>query len=185
MLVPIAHPSSHIDTMASGKLLVYLLRRDLRVADNPILHHLASIKDHGFTHLLPLYVFPSHQVETSGFLKEGEEDNSPYPPARSEVGKFWRCGPLRAKFLAQSVWDLKTSLEDLGSGLAIRVGSQADVLQNLITSLPEQHPTLSAVWMTEDKSTEEIKEQEELASICADSGVDFKLWADEKYLIDE
>ncbi|PTD03473.1 hypothetical protein FCULG_00012838 [Fusarium culmorum] len=41
--------------MAGNKLLVYLLRRDLRTIDNPILHHLATF-DHGFTHLLPIYI---------------------------------------------------------------------------------------------------------------------------------
>jgi deoxyribodipyrimidine photo-lyase len=171
--------------MASGKLLIYLLRRDLRVTDNPILHHLATAKDHGFTHLLPVYVFPSHQIELSGFLKDGEENKSPYPPARSEVGKFWRCGPHRAKFQAESVWDLKHSLEELGSGLLIRVGKPSDVLQHLISHLKDQQPTPSAVWMTEEKSSEEIKDQKQLASVCKEAGVDFKLWADEKYYIDE
>lgn len=171
--------------MASGKLLIYLLRRDLRVTDNPILHHLATAKDHGFTHLLPVFVFPSHQIEVSGFLKDDEENKSPYPPARSDVGKFWRCGPHRAKFLAESVWDLKQSLEDLGSGLLIRVGKPCEVLQHLVSNLGEQHPTLSAVWMTEEKSYEEIKDQDKTASICAKAGVDFKLWEDEKYFIDE
>ncbi|KAI8408127.1 hypothetical protein FOFC_11060 [Fusarium oxysporum] len=59
--------------MAGNKLLVYLLRRDLRAIDNPILHHLAT-SDHGFTHLLPIYILPPHQIETSGFV--------PPPPRR-------------------------------------------------------------------------------------------------------
>jgi hypothetical protein len=96
--------------MASKKLLVYLMRRDLRVCDNPILHHLGTAKEHGFTHLLPVYVFPAHQVEVSGFIDDPDL-KSPYPEARSRIGKFWRCGPHRAKFLAQSVWGITTSPE--------------------------------------------------------------------------
>lgn len=169
--------------MSRGKLLVYLLRRDLRVADNPILHHLATASDHGFTHLLPIYVFPAQQVELSGFLKDGEQ--SPYPPARSQVGKFWRCGPHRAKFTAEAVWNLKRSLEELGSGLVIRCGSVKDVIDHLVNELKDAVPCVSSVWMTEEPSWEEVQEQESISSLCSKRGIEFKLWKDEKYFVDE
>ncbi|UNI24262.1 Deoxyribodipyrimidine photo-lyase [Purpureocillium takamizusanense] len=169
--------------MATGKLLIYLLRRDLKVIDNPILHHLATTTDHGFTHLLPIYVFPAHQIEVSGFLKDGEK--SPYLPARSRVGGYWRCGPHRAKFLAQSVWDLKESLEQLGSGLVIRVGDVKDVLSHLIHGLKGKAPGVGAVWMTEELSLEEKDEQDAVASICSANDISFKLWPDEKYFVDD
>lgn len=169
--------------MAGDKLLVYLLRRDLRVSDNPILHHLATSKDHGYTHLLPVFVFPFNQIELSGFLKDGQ--TSPYPPAVSQVGKFWRCGPHRAKFLAQAVWDTKSTLESLESGLVIRVGSAADVLQHLISRLKEQNLDVGSVWMTQEKSHEEQQEQDSIASICSANNIDFKLWPDEKYFVNE
>lgn len=169
--------------MAGGKLLIYLLRRDLRVSDNPVLHHLATSKDHGFTHLLPIFVFPSHQVEISGFLKDGEQ--SPYSSAVSKVGKFWRTGPHRAKFLAQSVWDMKKNLEGLDSGLAIRVGSAKDTVQNIIHSLEADGQSVGGVWMTEEKSYEEHQEENEVAEVCSTNGIVFKLWSDEKYFVDE
>lgn len=169
--------------MAGSKLLVYLLRRDLRVSDNPILHHLATSHDHGFTHLLPVYVFPAHQVEVSGFLADGQ--SSPYPEARSQVGKFWRCGPHRAKFVAESVWDVKDSLEGLNSALLIRVGSFPDVLKHIVNSLKENQQNVSAVWMTDEKSDEELQEQNAVSSFCSQQGIDFELWRDEKYFIDE
>lgn len=164
-------------------MLVYLLRRDLRASDNPILHHLATVKDHGFTHLLPVFVFPANQIEVSGFLETGLE--SPYPPARSQVGKFWRCGPHRAKFLAQAVWDLKQTLEDLESGLIIRVGSAADALQHLVSGLSDQRLSVGGVWMAEEPSHEEQQEQASIAAICSANDIDFKLWQDEKYFVDE
>lgn len=169
--------------MSGGKLLVYLLRRDLRVADNPILHHLATTPNHGFSHLLPIFIFPCHQIEVSGFLKHGE--TSPYPKAVSQVGKFLRCGPHRAKFTAEAVWDLKNNFEDLNSGLVVRVGSTEDVLKHLFRGLKDKGRDVGAVWMTEELAWEEVKEQEAVASACAEYGTDFKLWADEKYFIDE
>ncbi|KPM35399.1 putative cryptochrome DASH, mitochondrial [Neonectria ditissima] len=169
--------------MSAGKLLVYLVRRDLRVSDNPILHHLATSK-HGYTHLLPVFVLPPHQIEVSGFLADDVEE-SPYYPALSKVGKFWRCGPHRAKFLAQSVWDMKTSLESLESGLVLRVGNFAEVVTSIIESLKSSNNSVGAVWMTEDQSVEEEDDQKAVSLACFANNVDFKLWRDDKYYIDD
>ncbi|KAM0350839.1 hypothetical protein ACHAO7_000967 [Fusarium culmorum] len=168
--------------MAGNKLLVYLLRRDLRAIDNPILHHLAS-SDHGFTHLLPIYILPPHQIETSGFVVEGQK--SPYPLAKSQVGRFWRCGPLRAKFQAECIWDVKKNFENIGSGMLIRIGKFDDVLKHLIKSLNEDHQSIDTVWMTEEPSKEELDDQNAVASVCSKEGIGFKLWHDEKYFIDD
>jgi len=169
--------------MSKGNILVYLIRRDLRVADNPILHHLTTSSDHGYTHLLPIYVFPSHQIEISGFLKDGEK--SPYAPARSSVGGYWRCGPHRAKFVAQSVWDLKQSLEQLGSGLVLRVGSPVEVLKQVADAFKDKDLTIGGVHMTDEKSSEEVEEQQSIKEVCDERNIDFKLWLDEKYYIDD
>lgn len=53
--------------MANEKVLIYLFRNDLRVADYPVLDYLASV-DHGFTYLLPVYVFPALQMNLSEFI---------------------------------------------------------------------------------------------------------------------
>ena len=178
-----------------SKVLLYLFRRDLRTTDNPILHEVSRLykqSQHPFTHLLPIYVFPATQVEVSGFLRDPVKE-SPYPEARSYVGGFWRCGPHRAKFLAESVWDLKKQLEDLGSDLEIRVGHLHDVLEDILKRLKEESskqnggsPTeISAVWMTEEEGTEEKQEERDVQKVVEKSGIDFKLWHDEKYLVDE
>lgn len=160
------------------------MRRDLRVADNPILHHLATDPDHGFTDILPLYVFESHLIEISGFIDVADSE-SPYPAARSKLAKFWRCGPHRAKFTAQAVWDVKLGLESLGAGLVIRVGKLVDVLEHLLSNFGDEDISISSIWMTEECTTEEIAVQDEVASLCATNNLQFKLWPDEKYLIDE
>lgn len=169
--------------MAGGRILVYLLRRDLRLADNPILHHLSSNKNHGFDLFLPVYIFSRTQIEVSGLVKDSAK--SPYPQARSPVGNFWRCGPHRAKFVAESVWDLKKSLQSAGSDLLVRFGDQETVVQQLIGYYKNTSTPVGAVWMTEDVSWEERQEEKAVTAVCSDSKVDFKLWKDEKYFIDE
>ena len=175
--------------MANQRVLVYLLRRDLRIADNPIIHEISKISQQSqkpFTHVLPLYVFPAHQVEVSGFLSS-DDAKSPFPEARSEVGKFWRCGPHRARFLAELIWDLKEQLEKLGSRLIVRVGMTSQVLQDILNQFKEhgEEASIMQIWMTEEEGVEEKREERDIRKVAQAAGVDFKLWLDEKYFIDE
>lgn len=170
------------------KILIYLLRRDLRVADNPILHELARLSTQSqrpFTHVLPVYVFSADQIEVSGFIGPGKGP-SPYPEARSKVAGFWRCGRLRAKFLAESVWDSKTDLEALGSGLEIRVGSPQDAVRSIVRGYADrQDVEVHGLWMTAEEGWEEKREEREVEQFMEREGINFKLWPDEKYLVDE
>ena len=175
--------------MTGQRVLIYLLRRDLRVGDNPILYEISKLSQQSqrpFTHVLPLYVFPAQQVEVSGFLSSPDA-RSPFPEARSETGKFWRCGPHRAKFLAESVWDLKQELEKIGSQLLIRVGLTSQVLQDVLDQFKnhKDEVSVSHVWMTDEEGVEEQREVRDIRKVAEKAGVDFKLWVDEKYYIDE
>lgn len=165
------------------KILICLLRRDLRFSDNPIFHRLASTNDHGYTHLLPVYVFSADQIEVSGFIKDGSA--SPYPEAKSKVSNVWRTGPHRAKFITQCVFDLQGHLESAGSGLLIRVGQPDEVVAGLIEGLSQKQQTVGAVWMTKEEGVEERKDQRSIAQICTKTGADFVLFEDEKYYVDE
>lgn len=178
--------------MAPQRILIYLLRRDLRLADNPVFTELARLAEQShrpFTHILPLYIFPAQQIEVSGFLSEGQRGTakkSPFPDARSAVSGVWRCGPHRARFLAQSVWDLKTDLERKGSGLVVRVGMLGQVVQDVLAQYGgREDAEVAAVWMTEEEGGEEKREERQVRSATEKAGVDFKLCIDEKYLIDE
>lgn len=166
-----------------NRVLVHVFRRDLRVSDQPVLHHLESSADHGFTHFLPLYVFPAHQIDLRGLLQGGAE--TPYPVPRSRVGGYPRCGPHRAKFLAEAVWGLKGSLESLGSGLLISAGMIDDVVRHVARDLTTNGSKVAAIWMTSHEGTEEKSDESTLASVSHDLGAEFKLWHDEKYFIDE
>jgi deoxyribodipyrimidine photo-lyase len=175
--------------MTPQRVLIYVLRRDLRLSDNPVfyeIHKLSKLSQRSFTHLLPLYIFPAQQVEVSGFLAD-PESKSPYPEARSELGGFWRCGPHRAKFLAESVWDIKSQLESVGSGLVIRAGTLGRVVEDLLKQFQqsEEPVSVSAVWMTEEEGVEEKREERDIRRVAEKFGADFRLWLDEKYFIDE
>lgn len=178
---------SSIAKMPDSNLIIYLMRRDLRLEDNPILNALSKSTHSPHTHLLPVYVFPAQQLQVSGFLKH--DQRYPYPDARSEVGGFWRCGPHRARFLAESVWDLKQNLETVGSGLEIRVGMVGDVISSMLKGFQNSDGTgstkVGAVWMTGEEGVEEKREERAIRNACSKTGVEFKLWQDEKYFIDE
>jgi len=175
--------------MSSGmqRVLVYLLRRDLRLADNPVFHEIAHLNTQSqkpFTHILPVFVFPAEQIEISGFVSKGQK--SPYPEARSTTGRFWRCGKLRAKFIAESVWDLKGDLERAQSGLIVRVGSVKDVVRSLLDGYRESKDAeISEVWMTSEDSWEEQKEEDAVEKLMAKENKPFKRWLDEKYFVDD
>lgn len=173
--------------MSAPQVLIYLLRRDLRFADNPILHEISRTfqqSQQPYTHILPVYVFAAQQIEVSGFLTSDSE-KSPFPEARSQAGGFWRCGPHRVKFLAESVWDLKKSLEKAGSGLDIRVGMQGQVVKDLLEGFKKKKAEIVAVWMTDEEGVEEKREERDVRRAAQDAGTQFKLWTDEKYYVDE
>ena len=175
--------------MSTPRVLIYLLRRDLRLKDNPVFHEISKSYQQShrpYTHLLPLYIFPAQQLEVSGFLSS-ESDRSPFPEARSQSGSFWRCGPHRAKFLAESVWDLRQSLEGVGSGLEIRVGLVGQVIKEILDTYKQGQAQgdIVSVWMTSEEGVEEQREERDIRKEVERAGKEFKLWSDEKYYIDE
>ena len=173
---------------STSRILVYLLRRDLRLADNPIFNEIARLNKQSqkpFTHLLPVYVFPAEQIEVSGFLASSS-DRSPYPETRSQVGGFWRCGRLRAKFIAESVWVLKRDLESVGSGLIVRVGTVRDAVKSILDGYRNQNDVeVSGLWMTSEEGWEELYQERYVKQLIKEEGKEFKIWADEKYFVDE
>lgn len=44
---------------------------------------------------------------------------------------------------------------------------------------------IAGIWMTKNESVEEKQEEHRVAKVAQQHGVDFKLWRDEKYYIDE
>jgi deoxyribodipyrimidine photo-lyase len=169
--------------MSKPRILILLLRRDLRLHDNPIFNALCNKKTYCHTHVLPVYIFNPSNIEVRGFLCQGQE--SPYPECRSRVGNFWRCGPHRCKFIAESVWDLKESLKKLDSDLILRVGKSEEVAENIIKSLKQANNDIVGVWMTSLVGTEEAKEERNVEKVATKEGVKFKKFNDGSYLYEE
>lgn len=172
-----------------AKVLIYLLRRDIRIADNPILHEIGKLNSQSqkpFTHVLPIYVFASQQIETSGFISS-PDSKSPYPEARSQTGNYWRCGHLRSKFIAESVWEVKKGLQALNSDLVIRVGMMSDVVRQVLDGFEEQggDAEVHGLWMTEEVAVEEKREERAIRKEMDKRGKEFKVFIDEKYFVDE
>ena len=81
---------------------------------------------------------------------------------------------------------MKEGLEKLGSGLCIRVGSTSDVIRELLLQLhSEKGLKVGAIWVVGEEGIEESREERAVRDACTEADVDFKLWNDEKYLIDE
>jgi len=87
------------------------------------------------------------------------------------------------KFLAESVWDLKESLERASSGLVIRVGLLADVVKGALEYLKGKKVRVYGVWMTGGVIPEELQEERDVKVAVKEHGIDFCLFPDEKYLV--
>lgn len=166
--------------MGQARALIYLLRRDLRLSDNAIFNAVAS--ERGISHLIPLYVFNPSQYELSGLAQLEDNQKYPYPEARSRIGKFWRCRPHRAKFLAESLFDLKKSLKAAGSDLLIRAGKPETVISDLVKHLDHAGITVDGVWLSRDCASEEEAEERAIAKSLPNH-VKLRVFDDESTLV--
>ena len=103
-------------------------------------------------------------MEISGLASSVGTASAP-SVAKSTFG-HWKCGPHRAKFIAETVMGLKQSYESLGSGLHILAGSFEHAIQNLLEGLRDAKFNVGALWMTTEHSLEEKKLQEAVATLC-------------------
>ena len=89
---------------ANGRSIYYWFRLgDLRLHDNPALDRAADLCIKTESNLIPVFCFDPRLFGNI---------------ARSEFGSL-KCGPRRAKFLIESVADLRNSLEKRGSKLLV------------------------------------------------------------------
>jgi deoxyribodipyrimidine photo-lyase len=96
---------------------IHWFRTDLRLHDNPALAAAADADE-----LLPAYVF-----------EDGRFGVADYGGPASFA--YRKCGPHRARFLRESVADLRGSLREEGSDLVVRRGDPAEVLPALVRAL--------------------------------------------------
>lgn len=134
---------------------VLLFRRDLRLDDNPALHAAISVHEK----LLPLYIFDPSQFNTPSL--EGARMSS----AR------------RARFLLESVSDLRKRLHEKGSGLAVFVGKPEIVLSSLLSPSAK-------VFMTRGASSREAAEEQKIADRLSRTEIK-KVWGGTLYMPEE
>lgn len=74
----------------------------------------------------------------------------------------------------------------MGSGLCVRVGMVGDVVDDMLKKIDAKgEMKVGGVWMVEEEGVEEKQEENQVKKACRDGDVEFKIWTDEKYLIDE
>lgn len=114
--------------MPSYQTALVWFRNDLRVRDNETLVR----ANEASKTLIPIYIFDERQFGTTRF-------------------GFKKTGAFRAKFLLESVADLKRSLQALGSDLVIRVGKPELIIADLA-----RQANAEAVFFSEESTDEEL-----------------------------
>jgi deoxyribodipyrimidine photo-lyase len=135
--------------MNNQNILVWF-RNDLRSHDCETLYQAAQKAQSTNAQIFPIYCFdPRHFSQTSfGFTK---------------------TGAFRAKFLIESVANLRENLRSLNSDLIIRIGKPEDILPELA-----QQFGIVSVYYHAEITTEEKSVENNLGSIFKKESIDFK-----------
>jgi deoxyribodipyrimidine photo-lyase len=126
--------------------IIYWFRNDLRLHDNEGLSKAAEAGT-----VIPVYIF-----DTSNFQKNHL--------------KFPRTGSFRAKFLIESVIDLKQNLHKIGSDLVIRVGNPVEILHQMAIEL-----NASAIYASKEVTQEETDIEATLTKNLKPENIDLEL----------
>jgi deoxyribodipyrimidine photo-lyase len=122
----------------SRRLILHWFRHgDLRLHDNPALYHTSQLlakEKHPATCVIPFFCF-----DTSIFGSTAT--TTPYGTLK--------CGPKRAKFILESVTDLRQNLRTMGSHLVVGVGNPADFVQSLLQSFDGNFDNVTVVCQDE------------------------------------
>ena len=133
-------------------------RNDLRIKDNIVLNKAISKGEKVY----PVYIFNPEQYQNN-------------------VLGFPRTGPFRAKFIIESVNDLRNSLKSLGSDLIVRVGDPADIIPKLAVELNVKY-----VFAGKEAAIDEVLEEEEIEKRLWKKGVLLELfWDSTLYHVDD
>ena len=131
-----------MSAMASKATVVWL-RDELRVHDNALL---AEAAKRGAP-VLPVFCLDPRVFDAS---------------AKSDLGSAQKTGARRAKFVLESLEDLRGSLKDLGSGLVVRRGSPQQVLADICAEIGDGVTILSS----EAACSEEQRDEAAVAEIA-------------------
>ncbi|MCE6988434.1 deoxyribodipyrimidine photo-lyase [Dyadobacter sp. CY323] len=131
--------------------IIYWFRNDLRLNDNDAL--LAAVNSS--EEIVPVYVFDPRQFENTKL-------------------KFRRTGALRAKFLIESVAELRNRLRQKGGELLIRIGEPEKIVAQIAEDYSAQY-----VYTSKEIGPEETRIESSLSKNLKIFNVDIKLfWMD-------
>jgi deoxyribodipyrimidine photo-lyase len=131
--------------MNSKKILIWY-RNDLRLHDHEPLHQALKEK----AQIIPFYCFEERQFKQTSY-------------------GFSRTGKYRAKFLLESVTDLRNSLNKLGSNLIIRRGLPEKIIPAIAQQL-----NIDEVYYQEEVTSEELAVEKSLKQALAQIGTKVK-----------
>jgi deoxyribodipyrimidine photo-lyase len=84
------------------------------------------------------------------------------------------------------VCDLKNTFEQRGCGLIIRAGTLEDVIRDAFKYIDQSHKAeIVGVWMIQDHGFEEQQEEAAVKRLVEASGREFRLFDDNKYLVEK
>ncbi|OIV90968.1 hypothetical protein TanjilG_16928 [Lupinus angustifolius] len=151
-------PNDPSNAAAFRRSSIVWFRNDLRVRDNESL----TTANNDSVSVLPVYCF----------------DPSDY--GKSSSG-FDKTGPYRAKFLIQSVTDLRKNLQSRGSDLVVRVGKPETVLVELAKAIGAD-----AIYAHREVSHDEVKMEERIETVMKEENVEVKYsWGSTLYHVDD
>jgi deoxyribodipyrimidine photo-lyase len=134
--------------MSRQNILVWF-RNDLRSQDCETLYRAAQIAQQTGAQILPCYCFDLAQFGQTSF-------------------GFAKTGAFRAKFLIESVADLREGLRSQNSDLIVRIGDPAQILPELCDQL-----AVGAIYYHTEVTTEEKNLERKLSSICKQQNINF------------
>ena len=149
--------------VASPHRLVVWFRNDLRLHDNPMLGQ--ALAHRCAKEVLPCYIFDPRQYQSTAF-------------GSAKTGRY------RAKFVLESVADLRASLRAIGSDLLVGVGKPEVLLPMLVAPRGDDgSPTASTTLLCQQQCTsEELAVDRALRSALPAGVAQFKpLWSGTLY----
>jgi deoxyribodipyrimidine photo-lyase len=134
-----------------ARRIIYWFRNDLRLRDNQALHSASEAA----SEIVPVYVFDPRQFE------------------KTKLG-FRRTGALRAKFLIESVTELRNRIREKGGDLLIRVGDPETIVAQLAEDYAAEY-----VYTSKEIAPEETRIESSLSKNLKTFNIDIRLfWMD-------
>ncbi|MBO9615277.1 MAG: deoxyribodipyrimidine photo-lyase [Dyadobacter sp.] len=134
-----------------ARRIIYWFRNDLRLKDNQALSAAAGSADE----IIPVYVFDPRQFE------------------KTKLG-FRRTGALRARFLIESVAELRENIRQKGGDLLIRTGKPEEIVAKLAEDYNADY-----VYTSKEIAPQETRIESSLSKNLKTANVDIKLfWMD-------